>query len=119
MQAFIFKKHLDGYLKLSAFISSVEWNNLPELVRAEILEQSYSKWPEDFSMQAYILEKQTDGFYSLLNLEEKFIGIQPKIIEKIKLAARNAWDDDLQMQAFFINKEINKILSESESKPNR
>jgi len=64
--------------------------NSPELYRA-IANKAEKEWPNDYQMQAYVIDQQCDAFFEFVSLKAEKVGIPNEVFGRIQLDALKEW----------------------------
>ncbi len=69
---------------------------IPEDVRSWVIKHAKSMWPNDFKMQAYTIEKQTNGYKELTNHIKNYltVGIPEDIFRWCIDTAKEKWPEN-------------------------
>lgn len=86
----------------------VHAQNLSLYEEREIRSRAETRWPNDFSMQAYEIKKQTDAFYNLVQYRPS--GIDYTTLDQIKQMAVKKWPGDYSMQLYETKKQAEAWL---------
>jgi hypothetical protein len=74
-------------------------------VSLSIRANAEKKWPGDFDMQKYEVDKQTEA-YNWVVTTSSATGVPQRVFEQIKAQALDKWPDDYDMQKYEIEKQV-------------
>lgn len=77
---------------------------VPEEIIVEIKLKAIQDWPDDYSMQVYILEKQVDAYKVLYAWAHN--NKNNEMAERIFRKAQRDWPGDYSMQLYLVKKEV-------------
>lgn len=83
----------------------VQAASMTSAIRDEIKKNAELKWPGDYSMQAYQIEKET-GAYEKFQAMDKPSSMSYSIFKMIKDNAERKWPADYSMQVYEVEKQI-------------
>ena len=80
------------------------------IVSSSIRENAARKWPGDYDMQKYEVDKQTKA-YNWVATALSATGVPSNIFEQIKANAAGNWPEDYEMQKYEIEKQLKAYLA--------
>ena len=85
---------------------------IPEDVDKLIEKDSQKKWPNDFSIQAYTIKNQREGYLRLVGQKKSFseIGIPDNIFKWCLDTSQKQWPNDYSMQAYTFENNLEGYL---------
>ena len=74
-------------------------------VAGSIRAHAQKEWPNDYSMQKYVITKQTEAYKRVVAMRSA-AGVPAQVFNDIKRDAINNWVNDYEMQEFEIKKQV-------------
>lgn len=84
---------------------SVQSASMTSSIRDEIKKGAVSKWPDDYSMQAFEIKKQTEAFEQF-QISEKPASMSNSTFQLIKDRAVRKWPGDYAMQLYELKEQV-------------
>jgi len=82
---------------------------MPKNIEQGIKTTAKLKWPNDFQMQKYVIDLQTEAYYEVRYYKNK--KVPTKILKSIIDRARIKWPGDYQMQSYVIKNQVSAYLA--------
>lgn len=97
------------------FDPSIEAVSIPQKTKKSIFELAEIKWPNDYRMQTYTIEKNIEGYKELHSISRtaKRIGIKDSLITWMFNEAEKKWPQDYSMQAYMVENNLDGYLKAS------
>lgn len=81
---------------------------IPPDVHSRILAKAREEWPDDFEMQKYTLDKQTNAY---IELNRFYSGLEPSdFVNGVFSSALAEWPDDYDMQLHTVTKQLDAAV---------
>jgi hypothetical protein len=88
---------------------------IPSSVVSQIKQNAQVKYPDDYEMQEYLINKQVEAFHKVQSYEA--VDLPYTVLEKILNSAIRKYPDDYEMQEYTINKQVNSYRRMRKSSP--
>lgn len=83
-------------------------SDIPTDVMTLIRKKATNEWPDNYQLQLYVIEKQTNAYLSLRRY--KVDGVPPNVIKRIRKNAITQWPDDFVMQKYEIDIQVKSYI---------
>lgn len=74
-------------------------------ISRSIRAKAEKEWPNDYEMQKYEINKQTEA-YNWVVTTSSATGVPQEVFDQIKTKAASEWPDDYEMQKYEIEKQV-------------
>src|SRR5690554_3915549 len=80
---------------------------LPPDIRTRILNAAREEWPDDFEMQKYTLENQTDAYFKLISLYSRVE--KTEAMNTLFSRAEKEWEHDYEMRLYEVTNQLEAL----------
>lgn len=84
--------------------------NRVQTITDSIHDFAEKKWPNDYEMQKYEIDKQIEA-YNWLSSNSSYSGVPQDIYDQIKSSAADKWADDYEMRQYEVKKQSDAYIS--------